>query len=140
MPKLQDPQVEQEEADPVRQWMAFISAKTREVMSMLAQKNPDIGKAVNLLERISQDELRRIAYEARLKEILDRTSFISEAEERGMEKGLEKGVKKGMGKGMEKVARQMLSGGEDVEKIKRYTGLSQGEIEKLKVPGQETGN
>ena len=37
-----------------------------------------------------------------------------------------------MEKGIEKVALKMLTEGEDIEKIMKYTGLSREEIEKLK--------
>ena len=52
--------------------------------------------------------------------------------EKGIEKGIEKGMEKGMVKGMEKVAKQMLSDGEEITKIMRYTGLSKENIERLK--------
>ena len=56
--------------------------------------------------------------------------------ERVIKKSLEdakiEGIEKGIEKGMEKVARQMLSDGEEIAKIMRYTGLSRENIEKLK--------
>lgn len=56
--------------------------------------------------------------------------------ERVMKKAYKDAEKKGMEQGIEltviKVARQMLVENEDIEKIKRYTGLSDEEIEKLK--------
>jgi len=52
--------------------------------------------------------------------------------ERVIKKSMEDAEKQGMEKGMEKVARQMLSEGEDIEKIIRYTGLNKEDIEKLK--------
>ena len=41
-------------------------------------------------------------------------------------------IKEGMEKGMEKVAKQMFSDGEDINKIIKYTGLSREDIERLK--------
>jgi len=51
-----------------------------------------------------------------------------EAEKQGMEKGIEQGMEKGI----LSVARQMISEGEDIEKIMKYTGLSKQDIEQLK--------
>ena len=41
-------------------------------------------------------------------------------------------MEEGREEGIEKVAKQMLYDGEDMEKIMKYTGLSREEIEKLK--------
>ena len=41
-------------------------------------------------------------------------------------------IKEGMEKGIEKVAKQMFSDGEDINKIIKYTGLSREDIERLK--------
>lgn len=49
-----------------------------------------------------------------------------------IKEGMEKGMEKGMERGMEKVAKQMFSDGEDINKIIKYTGLSREDIERLK--------
>jgi predicted transposase/invertase (TIGR01784 family) len=49
-----------------------------------------------------------------------------------MEKGIAKGIEKGMEIGIEKVAANMLSHGENEENVKKYTGLSDEQIEKIK--------
>ena len=41
---------------------------------MLAQDNKDIGQAYTLLEVISQDKIKRMAYEARQAELMDQRS------------------------------------------------------------------
>jgi len=51
--------------------------------------------------------------------------------EKGMEKGIEKGMEKGIEKGMEKVAKQMKLENEPIEKIMKFTGLTQKQIESL---------
>ena len=44
---------------------------------------------------------------------------------KGEEKGMKKGRQEGEEKGMRKVARQMLQAGEAMEKIKKWTGLTE---------------
>lgn len=51
---------------------------------MIAQKDPYIKSAYNQLQIISQDEQKRMEYEARQKAILDHNQFVYEAEQRGM--------------------------------------------------------
>ena len=67
-------------------------------------------------------------------------SSLEEAREEGIEKGMEKGIEKGMEKGVKKgrletlkqIALKMLEKGENLRTIKKWTGLPQREIEKLK--------
>ncbi len=55
-----------------------------------------------------------------------------DAEKKGIEQGIEQGMEQGIELSLTKVARQMLIEGIDLEIIKRCTGLSDEEIEKLK--------
>jgi predicted transposase/invertase (TIGR01784 family) len=50
----------------------------------------------------------------------------------GEARGIEKGIKKGMEKGIERIAINMLKDNEPLDKISRFTGLSQDEIAKIK--------
>jgi len=52
--------------------------------------------------------------------------------ERVIKKSMEDAEKQGMEKRSIEIAKQMLSEGESIEKIMKYTGLSRDEIEKLK--------
>ena len=54
--------------------------------------------------------------------------YDPEVEKRGIEKGIERGIEKGR----EEVAKQMWLEGEDIDKIKRYTGLSDERIMEIK--------
>ena len=58
---------------------------------------------------------------------------IKKGIERGMKKGMEKGVKKGRLEALKQIALKMLEKGENLHTIKKWTGLPQREIEKLKV-------
>ena len=47
-------------------------------------------------------------------------------------KGKAEGIEVGMQQGLEKTAKQMLQDGEPMEKIQKWTGLSEAEINALK--------
>jgi flagellar biosynthesis/type III secretory pathway protein FliH len=94
-------------------------------------------------------------YEDLLKAERDRKGIerqtLMDAEARGMEKGMEKGIEKGRKEGIEKgrkegreegieqgtekrnieIAKQLLQDGEPIEKIIRWTGLSQAQLNQL---------
>ncbi|KOA18744.1 hypothetical protein CLHOM_30280 [Clostridium homopropionicum DSM 5847] len=53
-------------------------------------------------------------------------------EERGMAKGMVKGIEKGLEKAKFDVAQNMLADGESEEKIKKYTGVTDKDIERIK--------
>ena len=54
---------------------------------MLASKDPYIESAYQQLQIISQDQEKRLEYEAREKAVRDHLQFMREAEERGLEQG-----------------------------------------------------
>ena len=54
-----------------------------------------------------------------------------------LEKGIQKGRKEGLHQGIETVARQMLQDGEPMEKIQKWTGLSEAQIKTLTEEGDE---
>ncbi|MCX6250470.1 MAG: Rpn family recombination-promoting nuclease/putative transposase [Bacteroidetes bacterium] len=85
------------------------------------------------IAKFSQEEYQN--YEESLKYYRDIKNSLDTAREEGleigMEKGIEIGMEKGIEKGMEKVAVEMLKDNEPIEKIIKFTGLSQREIESL---------
>lgn len=60
---------------------------------MLAEMNTGISSAYQRLQVISQDDMMRQEYEARMKAVRDQNQYVIEAEERGIEKGIETGQK-----------------------------------------------
>jgi predicted transposase/invertase (TIGR01784 family) len=82
---------------------------------MLAHDNKDIRQAYTLLEVISQDKHKRMAYEAREAELMDQRSRILSAEMKGIEKGREEGVRV--------VAKNMLTRGMPVGEVANMTGM-----------------
>ncbi len=123
LPKLFDEKITLSQDDPVVQWMTFIDGKSKGVLEVLAKKNKYIKSAYDLLQIISQDEKARMIYEARQAEIHDQLTRLHSAHQKG----------KAEGKAEAKVnlAKLMLSEGEDIAKIAKYTGLSREDIEKL---------
>ena len=57
-----------------------------EEFDMLAQKDPYIKSAYEQLQVVSQDQEKRLEYEARQKAIWDYNQMVLEAEERGEER------------------------------------------------------
>lgn len=118
LPKL--PPKLKEDSSRVELWAKFINAEEMEEFDMIAEKDPYIQSAYNQLQIISQDEQKRLEYEARQKAILDYNQEMYEAEQRGWLKA-EKAVK-------ENTAKNMLAMGLVPETIAQVTGLSLAEI------------
>ncbi|MGL5676163.1 MAG: hypothetical protein ACRDDX_07105 [Cellulosilyticaceae bacterium] len=106
---------------------------------MLAEKNQGIEKAYSVLKKVSQDEVTRMAYEAREAEIRDQLTREKVAREEGIEKGIEKGIEQGIEKGIKRgiekrnleVAKNLLLAGVDIDIIKSSTGLDEVTIKTL---------
>lgn len=90
----------------------------------LAMKDDNLLEAFNVWEDLSQTPETRIAYEQRLKAILDEEARLSDVRDKSLEEGIEQGVKK--------VAKEMLAANMDLETIKKLTGLTVEEIEALR--------
>ena len=67
---------------------------------MLATKNTYIQSAYKTLQVISQDDQKRMEYEAREKAIRDYNQGMLEAEERGREEGIKEGEQRGREEGI----------------------------------------
>ena len=97
LPKL--PKELKEDSSDIELWGKFISAERKEDFDMLAEKNMYIGSAYQHLQVISQDEEKRLEYEARAKAIRDYNQVMLEAEQRGRAKGREEGREEGEAQG-----------------------------------------
>ena len=67
---------------------------------MLATKNTYIQSAYKTLQVVSQDDQKRMEYEAREKAIRDYNQGMLEAEERGREEGIKEGEQRGREEGI----------------------------------------
>ena len=92
-----------EDSSDIELWERVIRAERKEEFDMLAEKNMYIGSAYQHLQVISQDEEKRLEYEARAKAIRDYNQIMLEAEQRGRVEGEAIGETRGMEQGMERV-------------------------------------
>jgi predicted transposase/invertase (TIGR01784 family) len=124
-------------------WLKFLAAREEEELKMLAEKNPQIGKAVGRLQELSEDERTRLLAESREKMEWDNAARMQAAREKGLEEGrkegrekgheegLEKGLEKGLEEGLLSVAQAALKRNLPIEEIMALTGLSKEKIQSL---------
>ena len=119
-------------------WLKFLDARQEEELKMLAEKNPQIGRAVARLQELSEDERTRLLAESREKMEWDNAARMQAAEARGLKKGREEGREKGREEGLEtgllSVARAALKRNLSVEEIMELTGFSRERIQSLMLP------
>ena len=96
-------------------WASFIAAESKEELDMIAERNPEVKKAVVKLLELSADERARDLYERREKERRDIAAREKWARQEGR---LD-------------VAKNLLSAGDSIDKIIKVTGLLREEIERL---------
>jgi predicted transposase/invertase (TIGR01784 family) len=101
-------------------WAKFIAANNEEDLAMVAERNPQVEKAVVKLRKLSADERARDIYERREKGRRDQASInkFERLEGRREEKF--------------DIARNFMRMGLSIDKIMEGTGLTREEIEKLK--------
>ena len=133
LPKL--PPKLKEDCTGLELWAKFINAERKEEFDMLAEKNIYIDSAYRRLQVISQDDKKRMEYEARQKAIRDYNEGLLEAEERGEQRGEKRGIQIGEQRGEKRRnienARGMKNEGIGHDIISRVTGLSPAEIDSL---------
>jgi predicted transposase/invertase (TIGR01784 family) len=124
--------------EPRVEWLSFLKAKDKKAMDMLAERNPDIEKAVSCLTHLSADDQARQRYEAHLKWQRDMWAYKKDAEEavekglaRGRAEGRAEGLEQGLATGVQRVARRMLQRQRPIAEIMEDTGLSAAEIAAL---------
>ena len=80
----------------------------------------------------NKKEIIRVLKEAHPKEVETLISNVERAVKKSLDDAQKEGIEKGIEKGIQKVAKQMLTEGEAIDKIMRYTGLAREEIERLR--------
>jgi len=116
----------------LEKWLMFIRTDRKEVRQMLAQGNPVMTKANNVMDIFYLDEQERKRYEAAWEYESDRLSMISESERKGLERGLAQGISQGSRQKALETARILKQLGDSVQKIAQATGLTVQEVEALK--------
>lgn len=87
-------------------------------------KDENLLEAFNAWENLSQTQETIIAYQSRLKVLIDEEARLADVREEGIEEGIEQGVKK--------VAQNMIAKGKSNEEIMDVTDLTLGEVEALR--------
>lgn len=121
LPKLP---AELKDSDDVLLWAKFLNAEKREEFDMLSNRNEYIDRAYDHLKIISQDENKRMEYEAREKAIRDHNQMMWESREAGIEIGRKEQAIY--------TAKELVKSGIATDIISKSTGLSQSDIEALK--------
>ena len=131
LPKL--PRELKEDSSAIELWGKFISAERKEDFEMVVGKNIYIDNAYRHLQFISQDEEKRMEYEAREKAIRDYNQGMFEAEQRGVNKGLEQGRAEGRTEGLRIFIIDQVEDNipkeKTIEKLKKRFALSQVQAE-----------
>ena len=96
-------------------WMKFIKSNDKEELDMLAERNPQMRKAIGILKELSDDERTRMLYE---KQEMFRRDMVSRTEGAVKQREIE-------------IARSMIAKKEPFNKIMEYTGLTLEEIEAI---------
>ena len=91
---------------------------------MLAQENPAMAKANQVMDIFYLDEQERRRYEAAWEYESDRLSMISESERKGLERGLVEGSRQTRLETAKLMKKENLS----LDLITKITGLSQAEV------------
>ena len=115
LPKLSKEQTE--DPDLLLLWASFINSERKEEFDMLASKDPYIESAYQQLQIISQDQEKRLEYEAREKAVRDHLQFMREAEERGLEQGRMEGWEQGRMDGIRAIILDNLEEGISKDRI-----------------------
>lgn len=125
-------------------WLRFIKTNNEEEMEMLAHENPEIEKAYDALQDLSNDEAIRHEAQQREMYLQNEMAINEERYEQGIKKGKEQGIKEGKEQGIKEgkeqglkeskieIAKNLLRINLPLEQISAATGLSIDEIKKLK--------
>lgn len=97
-PKMKNQEIED---TLLNEWLIFIENPENEAIEMIEKKVVEIAEAKRVLEVLSLNNEARIKYEARQKNLKDRTSSLETAERRGLEQGLERGLEQGLQQGLQ---------------------------------------
>ena len=115
-------------------WLAFLTRndllKTDNLPKIL--DNPELKKAINVLEVMNFTDAEREAYEDHLKWLRIEANTLKKYGEKAKAEGREEGKAEGRAEEKIEIAKAMLLDGNAVEKIAKITGLSIADVEHLK--------
>ena len=112
---------EQQNETDLMKWMRFFGGTCEEDFKKMAEKDEYIGEAYEALKNMSEDEIKRMEYEARQKAIRDYNSYMHSAERRGIKNGIkigrDEGIKLGRAELLKQQVKKKLAKGQSVEII-----------------------
>ncbi|MGG1519610.1 Rpn family recombination-promoting nuclease/putative transposase [Paenibacillus oryzisoli] len=108
-------------------WLLFLKSDNTDNWEVLKMQEPELEKAMTVLEFLSQDKEARRRYEMRQKALHDEASLREGAREEGQREG----ELQGKLKGKLEVASNMLAKGMNIETVSEFTGISIEELKKL---------
>ena len=100
-------------------WTKFIKSDDMEALDVIAERSPQMKKAVGVLKELSADERTRMLYEEREKARRDIASMVDGAEQKGSN---ERAIT---------IARKLLIRKRSIEEIIEDTGLTREDIESI---------
>ena len=124
--------------DALDMWLAFLTRNDLLIADNLPQElnDPNLKKAINVLEIMNFTAEEREAYEDHLKWMRIEANTLKKYEQKGREegeaKGRAEGEAKGKAEGKIEIAKAMLKKDMPLEEIMEFTGLSVEELVKLK--------
>lgn len=102
------------------------------VLEELAMKDRYLREAFEAWEELSQDPESIIAYESRVKFMIDEVATLEDAKYHAEQAGIEKGMQEGIQEGIKAIARKMIGKGNSNEEIMELTSLTFEEIQVLR--------
>ena len=122
--------------DRMAKWIRFLTNEDDARWEEMANQDPIIENAVDMLRTVSMDREARMLAEAREKALKDINSIRGEAmregKEEGRREGKEEGIEEGIKKGKREIAKKMLMEGADINIIVKMTELTESEVLELK--------
>ena len=108
---------EQQNETDLMKWMRFFGGTCKEDFKKMAEKDEYIGEAYEALKHMSEDEIKRMEYEARQKAIRDYNSYMHSAERRGIKNGIKLGKNLGREEILKQQVEKKLAKGKSLEVI-----------------------
>lgn len=127
LPKLP---VEQKDETDLMQWMRFLGGKSREDFEKMAEKNPEMKEAYDMLDRMSADERKRLEYEERQKLLRDKNMILKDGK-RKYERGLREGRVEGRTEERICLVKKLYDKGMDSSQISELIGLDKEQVEEM---------
>lgn len=122
---------EQKNETDIIKWMRFFGGTCEEDFKKMAEKDEYIGEAYETLKNMSEDEIKRMEYEARQKAIRDYNSYMHSAERRGVKRGIKSGINIGQEELLKQLVKKKLAKGKEPEVIADELELEDSDLQRI---------